>query len=246
MSKTLVWDIPTRLFHGVFAAGFIAAAVISLLLGDDHPLFPYHAILGLAISLMVLLRVVWGLVGTRYARFSNFAFGPAAVGQYMKSALFGGGQRYIGHNPGSAYAIFAMLALMIGLAITGIMLGRGNEGVKETHELLAYAMVVVVITHVAGVVLHMIRHRENIVASMIHGRKRADPAEAIRSSHPALACASLAVVAAWSFDLVRNFDPTTHTTRLPLLGTTLQMGEAEHETAGDHPSENNERHDDDD
>ncbi len=246
MSQNLVWDIPTRLFHGLFAAGFIAAAVISLLLGDDNPLFPYHAIIGLAISLMVILRVVWGLIGTRYARFSNFAFAPAAVAQYMKSTLFGGGQRYVGHNPGSAYAIFAMLALMIGLAATGIMLGRGNEGVKEIHEFLAYAMVAVVIAHVAGVVLHMIRHHENIVASMLHGRKIADPADGIRSSHPALAVASLAVVSAWSFGLVQNFDATTQTTRLPLLGTTLQIGETENEAGSEHSAENNKRHDDDD
>lgn len=246
MSKNLVWDIPTRLFHGLFAAGFIAAAVISLVLGDDSPLFPYHAIIGLVITLMVCLRVVWGLVGSRYARFSSFAFGPAAVSQYMKATLFGGGKRYIGHNPGSAYAIFAMLALMIGLAATGFMMGQGNESVKDIHEVLAYVMVGVVIAHVLGVALHTIRHRENIVASMIHGRKDADQAEGIRSAHPALAVAFLAVVGAWSFGLIRNFDPTTQTTRLPVLGTSLQIGEVENEGGGERGRADTKRHDDDD
>lgn len=246
MSKVLVWDIPTRLFHTLFAAGFIAAALISLLLGDDSPLFPYHAIIGLALALMVCLRGLWGLVGSRYARFSNFAFGPAAVVQHVKATLSAGGKRYIGHNPGSAYAIFAMLALMIGLAATGIMLGRDNEGAKEVHEVLAYAMVGVVIMHLLGLVLHTIRHRENVVASMIHGRKVADPAEGIRSSRPVAAAVFLIVVGAWSVGLVRNFDPRTQTTRLPILGAALQIGEAENEGNGERGGAANQRHDDDD
>lgn len=246
MSKHLVWDIPTRLFHWLFAAGFFAAAVISLLLDDDSPVFPYHAIIGLTIALMICLRIVWGLVGTRYARFGSFTFAPRAVLDYMKGVLVGSGKRHIGHNPGSAYAIFAMLALMIGLAGTGIMMGQGNESVKDIHEVLAYVMVGVVIAHVLGVVLHTIRHRENIVASMIHGRKDADPAEGIRSSHPALAVAFLAVVAAWSFGLLRNFDSTTQTTRLPVLGTTLQIGEVENEGGRERSGADNKRHEDDD
>ena len=79
MRRTLVWDIPTRLFHWLFAGGFIAAAVIALGQSDDSPLFPYHGIIGLALGLMLVLRVLWGIVGTRHARFGSFAFGPRAV-----------------------------------------------------------------------------------------------------------------------------------------------------------------------
>jgi len=245
MSMTVIWDVPTRLFHALFAAGFIAAAVISLVLGEDSPLFPYHAIIGLAVTLMVCLRVVWGLVGSRYALFSSFAFGPAALGRYMQATLRGGGERHIGHNPGSAYAIFAMLALLLGLGATGIMLGTGNEGVKELHEILAYVMVGVAITHVLGVIVHTVRHRENIVASMIHGRKDADPAVGIRSSHPLVAAAFLIIVGAWSVGLVRNYNPATQTTVLPILGTSLQLGEAENE-GGERGGSAKGRHDDDD
>ena len=79
MRRTLVWDIPTRLFHWLFAGGFIAAAVIALGQGDDSPLFPYHGMIGLALGLLLVLRVVWGFVGSRHARFGSFAFGPRAV-----------------------------------------------------------------------------------------------------------------------------------------------------------------------
>lgn len=244
--KNLVWDLPTRLFHWLFAAGFTVAAVIAFLLDDDSPLFPYHALIGLAIALMVSLRVVWGIIGSRYARFSSFAFGPAAVARYLTGALLGGAKRYSGHNPGSAYAIFAMLLLMVGLAATGIMMGRGNESVKELHEVLAYVMVGVVIAHVLGVVLHTVRHRENIVASMIHGKKDTDPADGIRSAHPVAAAVFLIIAGAWSFGLVRGFDPTTQTTKLPILGASLRIGEAEHEGGGKHSGAPGKWHHDDD
>jgi hypothetical protein len=107
-------------------------------------------------------------------------------------------------------------------------------------------MVGVVIAHVLGVVLHTIRHRENIVASMIHGRKDADPAEGIRSSHPVAATVFLLVAGAWSFGLVRNFDPTTQTTKLPILGTALQIGEVENESSGVRGRAADERYDSDD
>lgn len=246
MKQNLVWDIPTRLFHWLFAAGFAVAAVIALVLDNESPLFPYHALIGLTITLMVCMRVVWGIVGSRYARFSSFAFRPAEVAQYMKGTLLGGAKRHIGHNPGSAYAIIAMLAVMIGLAATGVLMGQGNEGVKEIHEALAYVLLGLVIAHMLGIVLHTVRHRENIVASMIHGRKDADPAEGIRSSHPTIAIVFLAVLGAWTFGLVRNFDPTTQTTRLPILGTTLQIGEVESEGGGKRGGADNKRYDDDD
>ncbi|MBI5864646.1 MAG: cytochrome b/b6 domain-containing protein [Planctomycetes bacterium] len=178
-------------------------------------------------ALWVVLRIFWGICGSRYARFAEFAYGPAAVLEYAQAALRGGGRRYIGHNPGSAYAIFAMLVLMLGLAATGFMMGRGTKGVKETHEILAYVMAGVVIVHLAGVALHTIRHRENITASMIHGKKQAEPQEGIRGDRPMVAILFLGISTAWTIGLVRNFDPGTRSVRLPLIGTALQIGEAE-------------------
>ncbi len=226
MTRVLIWDLPTRLFHMLLSAGFIAAAVIAPLLGEDSTLFPYHSIIGLTSGLMVLLRVVWGVGGSRYARFGTFVFGPGAVIAYMKGVLSRDGKRYLGHNPGSAYAIFAMLGLVLAMGVTGIMLGLGNESVKEIHEILSYVTVGVVIAHILGVALHTIRHRENIIASMIHGKKDAEPSDGIRSARPIVAIVFVAIAGTWAFGLVRNFDAATQTTTLPLIGTTLRMGEA--------------------
>jgi cytochrome b len=229
MNRVLIWDLPTRLFHWLLSGGFIAAAIIALALGEHSPLFPYHAIIGLTIALMVCLRVIWGIAGTRYARFGTFIFGPAAVIEYMKGTLTGGGKRYIGHNPGSALAIFALLALVVAMAVTGIMLGQGNESVKEFHEILAWVTVGFVVAHVLGVALHTLRHRENITLSMIHGKKHAAPSDAITSAKPIIAVVFLAIAGAWAFGLVRNYNPATQTTTLPLFGTVLQLGENEGE-----------------
>ncbi|MCX5689805.1 MAG: cytochrome b/b6 domain-containing protein [Planctomycetota bacterium] len=229
MNPVLIWDLPTRFFHALLSTGFIAAAVISLLLGEDSPLFPYHAIIGLTIALMVCLRLAWGFVGTRYARFASFIFGPGAVIEYMKGTLTGHGTRYLGHNPGSALAIFALLALVLAMAVTGFMLGQGNESVKDLHEILAWVSVGFAAVHVLGVVIHTIRYKENIIASMIHGRKHASPADAIGSAHPLIATVFLIITATFAFALVRSYDAGTQTTTLPILGTVLQLGENESE-----------------
>lgn len=246
MDRVLIWDLPTRLFHWLLSGGFIAAAIIALGLGDDSPWFPYHAMLGLTIAFIVLFRIVWGVAGTRYARFGSFICGPRAVVEYIKSLFVGGGKRYLGHNPASAAAIVALLALVLAMAVTGFAMGRGNDGVKEAHEILAWVTVGVAVVHVLGVALHTVRHRENITASMIHGRKRAEPSDAIASAKPIVAVVFLAVTGLWAAGLVRNFDPGTRTTRLPLFGAMLQLGEGELENREDPVNSEYERHEDED
>jgi len=228
MASTLIWDLPTRLFHWLLAAGFVAAAGIALVLGDDSPLFPFHAIIGLSLAFMLAWRLAWGLVGSRHARFASFLFGPAAIIEYARGVLVGGGTRHAGHNPGSAVAIFAMLALLAALAFTGVMLGKGGKAWKETHELCASAMTGVAAVHVAGVALHTLRHRENITAGMIHGRKQTDPHDGIGSSRPLAAVVFLAITVAWTWELARRYDAAAQTTTVPGIGTTLRLAESEH------------------
>lgn len=223
----LIWDLPTRLFHVLLAGGFFAAAGIAFLLDEDSAAYPYHMLIGLTLALMVVLRLIWGVLGTRYARFGSFAFGPGEVIAYGRSVLFGGGKRYLGHNPGSSLAIFAMLGLVLALAVTGFMMARGNEGIKDIHEILAYASLVVVGAHILGVLVHTVRHRENLTGSMITGNKLADAAAGIRSAQPVVAAVVLVVVGVWAFALVRGYDPVTRSGTLPLVGVAMQYGENE-------------------
>lgn len=225
MNRPLIWDLPTRLFHWLFAGGVSTAAAIAFLSEDDSEVFPYHAMIGMTCTLMVCMRLVWGLVGTRYARFGTFMFGPGKVLEYFKGALVGGGERHLGHNPGSAYAIFGFFALMLALGVTGTMMGLRVKGVKDIHEVLAWSMLALIGAHVLGVVFHTLRWRENIAASMVHGRKQADVAAGIASARPIVAVAFL-VVAGTAFGLLaKNYDPATRTTTIPMLNKSLKLGD---------------------
>lgn len=243
---SLIWDWPTRLFHWLLTAGFIAAALIAFLAGDKGRLFHYHAIIGLALALMVVLRLIWGLIGTRYARFGSFLFGPRAVMVYLNEAFFGGSTRHIGHNPGSACAIFAMLALVLGISVTGILLSLGNKIFKEAHEVMSYAMIAVVVAHVLGVVFHTLRHHENITLSMITGKKAGDPVHAIASARPVAAGVFLVLLGAWTCGLFHNYDAAAKTTRLPGFATSLRLGtNGKQKPAGQHPENRERKHADD-
>lgn len=227
-----MWDLPVRGFHLLFAGGFAAACFIAKLLGEDAPSFPYHAIIGLTLGLLVVLRVVWGLVGTRWARFSGLVLDPRALLSYMASVVGGQGNRYVGHNPATSVTLLLMFGAVLGLAWTGIQMGQGNEGLKDIHELLANGMLVLVGMHVLGVVVHTIRHRDGIVMGMVDGRKPGDPADAIHGPALPAALAGLILVGFFFGSLLSNYDPAAQTTRIPMLGTQLRLGEAEGNEGG--------------
>lgn len=250
MPGVLVWDVPTRLFHWLFAVGFTGAAVIALVMGEDGSLFPYHAILGLTIAALVSMRLVWGLVGTRYAKLGSFAFGPGETFRYFRGVLGGGAPRELGHNPGSSGAIFAMFGVTLALAGTGVMLGLGNESVEEIHEILAYAMVVLVCAHIAGVVLHTVQHKENIALSMVHGRKApVGEGPGITSGRAGIGLLLIALTGLWFGGLLAGFRASDGSVGIPLVGVRLQIGEAgeaEEAGRGGRSGFDRERHDEND
>lgn len=230
MNRTRIWDLPTRLFHWLLAAGFIAAALITLIGGEHHAFFPYHMVIGLSLGLMVLLRILWGFVGTHYARFSSFLFTPAQVWRYTIDTLRGRGSVSAGHNAGPAYGIYVMLGLTLGITVTGVLMSRVDgrvRGIKWMHEWLVYALVGMVIIHILGVTLHTIMHKDNITLSMITGRKRRPPGENDVRLRPLVAAVFLAIVGWFTWSLVRTYDVGTGLTRLPIFGTELRMSEGE-------------------
>jgi cytochrome b len=149
-SRVLVWDLPLRIFHWLLAGSFLLAWSIAVTADDESRAFAVHALLGLFIGALVAFRIAWGVIGTRYARFGAFANSPGALAAYLKGIIVGPEREFVGHNPASSYATYAMLALLAGLIGTGFLLGRGNESVEELHELLAHSMLAVVGIHVWG------------------------------------------------------------------------------------------------
>lgn len=241
MRNQLVYDLPTRLFHWLFAGMFILAFVIGKTIDDESPVFIYHMLIGLTMGFAVILRIAWGFFGTQYAKFFSFPLNPISLFDYFSGLLTKKSKRSLGHNPASSWAALVMMALGIGLGVTGYLMTTGNkETFEDLHEILANTFVVIVIMHIAGIVLHTIKHKELIGLSMVDGKKEAVEGETmIASSRPAVGVIFLLLVGIYSFNLYRNFNPQNATVNF--FGTTLQLGENE---SGEGGMENGE-HDDD-
>ena len=193
-SRILVWDAPTRVFHWALALSFVGAFVTA----DSERLRDVHVVLGYTVLGLIAFRLVWGVLGTRYARFASFAFGPREVVAYLRSLLTLRPQHFLGHNPAGSFAIFALLALGLLTGLTGYAHFNelGGEWLQDLHEGLANAMLAVVFVHIAGVVVGSLLHRENLALAMLTGYKTGDPARAIRSARWLVAALVVASVAA--------------------------------------------------
>jgi cytochrome b len=230
MRQVLVYDSPTRVFHWLFAGFFIAAFAISNLVDDESARFSLHMLAGMGMVFVVLLRLAWSLFGTRHARLTDLCLNPAALLGYFKGMFSEGGRRWLGHNPASSWAAVLMVGLALGLGITGFLMATGpeNHALKEVHELLANTFLAVVLLHLAGIAMHVLKHRDRLPAAMVTGRKQSsDPARESVRSLPSAGLAFLACTALFVAYLLQQYDAQART--LNLFGTTLQLGENEGE-----------------
>jgi cytochrome b len=166
-----VWDPLVRVLHWALVAAYAAAWATTVAFGGSHEAVGYA---GLAI---VAVRIAWGLVGPESARFASFVRSPRTTFAYLRRVVARSAPRHLGHNPLGAWMVVALCACMLGLACTGWLYRTdrfwGSEEVELAHSVLAWTSVVLVGLHVAGVVYTSLRHRENLVAAMWSGRKRA-------------------------------------------------------------------------
>ena len=241
-SRVLVWDLPIRVFHMGFALSTGGALALALTTDDDSRLFIWHMLLGLSACFFLVARVLLALAGNRHNRWSALLFSPVETLRYALGCLTGRAPPYSGHNPGSALVSLLMFSLVVLLVWTGL---RGEAG-EELHAGLAYAFLALVISHLAGLALHTIRHREPIALAMVDGCKRASSTSGLRSSHPVVGWALAMASAAWVFQLATHFDPLQGTVRLPALGVTLTLGESSDEQDGHRSSNHQDERDDDD
>ena len=193
--RILVWDLPTRVFHWLLALSFAGAYVTA----ESERWRLVHVTLGYSVGGLIAFRLLWGLAGTRHARFASFVRGPAAVLRYLRSLLTARPEHHVGHNPAGALAIVALLALGALLVLSGWASYNevGGDWLEELHEGAANAMLALVLVHIGAVLLASLLHGENLVRAMLTGRKAGPPAEGIRRSWRPLGVLLLAAVLAF-------------------------------------------------
>ncbi|MCB1521420.1 MAG: cytochrome b/b6 domain-containing protein [Hyphomicrobiaceae bacterium] len=231
-----VWDLGIRLFHWSLVL-LVSVAVVSGLLGWPS-LFDVHLIVGTAIAVLVVYRLVWGFTGSTYARFASFISSPLATLRHLREVVSGTAPTHTGHNPAGAAMIVGLLLALVVLVVSGAVVLGGifKEGplasfagyatgraAKEMHELVSYAVIGLVALHVLGTLFESRRTGVDLVRSMIHGRKSShkagqnasqhdDTSSVERGARPLLATGLIAVI------LVSLGALVVHASRLPVPG----------------------------
>ncbi|WP_201608954.1 cytochrome b/b6 domain-containing protein [Psychrobacter immobilis] len=172
-----VWDILVRFTHWTVAAGIIA----NLFFTEDGS--DLHVYVGYTVLGLVVVRLLWGLVGTRYARFTNFFPTPTRLKRHLSAlSVRRVDEQHLGHNPLAAIMMLSLWAVIIGLGVTGYLMETdifshiqllGNKDVlEEIHELLANSLYLLVPLHIVAAIAMSYWQRQNLIKSMITGKKK--------------------------------------------------------------------------
>lgn len=181
-----VWDPLVRVFHWSLVILF----TVAYLSGDDW--LDIHVFAGYGVVALVLFRLLWGLVGTRYARFTDFVRGPRTVVDYLKALGKRRAPRYLGHNPAGGAMVVALLAALLLSTLFGMAAYAAEEGAgpmvgfilsghfweevyEGGHEFLVNLTLTLVIVHIFGVFISSALHGENLPRAMLTGRKPREP-----------------------------------------------------------------------
>lgn len=186
-NKTYVWSFVGRLSHWLIVFSFISCYITSYY----ENLLTLHISLGIVVFNLFLLKIIWGLIGPLYARWSDFHFGIEDLKFYFEEKIK---NRYreiaAGHNPASSWFAFlvtwiGIVSCVIGFLLYGIQEGRGifsylNEKyymymglLDNLHVITVYILIIMILTHVTGVLIEQFYHKTNMVMAMVSGYKKA-------------------------------------------------------------------------
>lgn len=166
-----VWDPVVRLFHWTA----VTACTLNLFILEEGKY--WHCVTGYVAAAAIAIRVIWGFVGTKHARFSDFLPTPGKVMDQILDILDGSEKRYVGHNPLASLMMLCLMALLAATALTGWMTTLdafwGEKWLEELHSTIANSIMVLAFIHAGAAVVESVRHKENLVWSMVTGRKKA-------------------------------------------------------------------------
>jgi cytochrome b len=198
-----VWDLPTRLFHWLLVLAVAGAIITGELRGD---LFVWHGRFGIAILGLLVFRLVWGLVGSTYARFANFMPSSLTIRNHLDGVWRGAG-----HNPLGALSVLAMLGVLLLQASTGLfssahrdhfqgplfeLVGKTlSKNISDVHEFIFNFTIAVLVLHVSAIAYYVRIKKKNLVPAMLTGNAEVDndAAQAAQGGGPLALSVALAL-----------------------------------------------------
>ncbi|MDP4301310.1 cytochrome b/b6 domain-containing protein [Leptothrix discophora] len=182
--RVRVWDLPTRLFHWTLLV-CVLGSVVTAKVGGNATV--WHFRLGLATLALIAFRLVWGLVGGRWSRFTSFIYGPGAVLRYLRGQPRPGEHFEVGHNPLGSLSVFGLLGILAVQVATGLV---ADDEIASTGPLITFVsgavssaatawhrtggqwlILALVGLHVAAIVFYRLHKRVDLVGPMLHGDK---------------------------------------------------------------------------
>ena len=182
--NVLVWDLPVRVFHWALVL-LIVSQIVTVSIGGNA--MEYHVLGGYAILALVVFRIIWGLVGTPTARFSDFVRGPLAVLRYAGSLKSRTPEQATGHNPLGGWSVVAMLISILVQAVSGLFAddeimttgplwkyvsGDTASLFNVIHETNAQVLLALICIHLAAILFYLLRKKENLIKPMFTGSKQ--------------------------------------------------------------------------
>jgi cytochrome b len=141
-----------------------------------------HYAFGYTSCLLVVIRLIWGVIGTRYARFTQFLKRPNAVLEHFMAMLRGHAHHDVGHNPAGGLVMVVLMLLILVIGLTGYLSVKEFLGnfASEAHEVVSSLALAFVIVHILAAIMMSVLERQNLVKSMVDGKKQGMPEQAIR------------------------------------------------------------------
>ena len=187
-----VWDIVVRIFHWAMVLLFSAAFLTGEFRANE-----IHIWLGYGVGALLLARLVWGVIGTPYARISSWIFSSRETLAYIRGSLAGHPKDYAGHNPLGSLMVIALIIMISTIVTSGLLIAGAIEfegplldltqsmgdaeayALKTLHEILAIGTLLLITLHVLGAIVASIQHRENLIKAMFTGYKKRPPSAAV-------------------------------------------------------------------
>ncbi len=171
-----VWDMPTRIFHWALVV-LVVAAFVTIKIGGNAVI--WHARIGQLVVALIAFRIIWGFIGSTYARFFNFVRGPGAILDYLRGRWHGAG-----HNPLGALSVLGLLALIGFQAVSGLFttddiafqaplyraVSKATAAtITDWHRLAEWFIYALVTLHVLSVIFYAVVKKKDLVRPMFTG-----------------------------------------------------------------------------